>query len=167
MQQAFEKYLSRRILKKRLMMLFIAIVFLAGAIVFYQLAESTKEIIQVPIGDFGHFITREVRQDWMIVVFVICEMATIISFFLVIRDLFLCRFKTLSKGDQYVTVYRGILYNIVYVDWVENGRTIPLPNANIVETWLHDRVRLTVHFTQSFHNFAFVSFSDNTATIEL
>lgn len=167
MQQAFEKYISRRILKKRLIMIFSTALFLAGAILCYHLLEATKQIRSVPIGNSEHFYEHTVYQKPYTSALIICIVLAATSFVILIRDLMLCRFKSLQKGDQWITVYRGFIYNIVYVDFAEKGRTVHLPRVNVINVWLKDRVRATVHFSHSACNVAHISFSDHTATIDL
>lgn len=78
-----------------------------------------------------------------------------------------CRYKTAYNGKQHITAYRGLFYNIVYVDGAEKGRALPLRACNFVEVWIQDRVKVTVHFTYSIFNLAHLHFSDDTASIEL
>lgn len=167
MQQVFETQLFRKILKKRLILLFITLVFVAGIFLCHHLLEDTKQIISHPIGDSGYTRERTVYQASYKIALMISSVLASASILLLIRDLFRCRFRSFQKGDQWITVYRGSLYCIVYVDCAEKARTIPLPQANYVDVWLRGRVRATVHFVTRSLEIAHISFSDHTATVVL
>ena len=56
---------------------------------------------------------------------------------------------------------------IVYVDGQEKGRIGPFSHSHVVETWLPNRIRVTVSFSRVFSYIAHVSFSDDTASREV
>ncbi len=167
MQQVFETQLSRKILQKRLILLFMTLVFVAGIFLCHHLLEDTKQTVSQPIGDSGYMREKVVYQESYKIALMISSVLACASILLLIRDLFRCRFRSFQKGDQWITVYRGSLYCIVYVDCAEKARTIPLPQANYVDVWLRDRVRATVHFVTRSLEIAHISFSDHTATVVL
>ena len=84
-----------------------------------------------------------------------------------LSDFLFCRFQTVTKDGQDVTVYRGMLYNIVYVEGGEQGRIGPFMFSNVVEVWLPDKTRVTVSFSRTWLYMAHVSFSDDTASMEI
>jgi hypothetical protein len=55
----------------------------------------------------------------------------------------------------------------VYVDGQEKGRIGPFSHTHVVETWLPNRIRVTVSFSRVFSYIAHVSFSDDTASREV
>lgn len=160
-KELLERYLSRKTWKRRLICIVLAIVLFAVGFLCEHLRQSTKEIIQ------GEYYTRTVYNKQYLPYIFVGFIGGTLTATIVLSDFLLCRYKTVYKGQQYLTVYRGLLFISVYVDGVEKGRSIPMRHYMLVEVWLAERVKATVHFTSSPFNLAHISFSDHTATIEV
>ncbi len=169
-QADLERYLTRTRRKWRIIKFVIAVLAAALAIGFLHLWEQSAKIVyHEPLpyqtgSDGWESVEYNAAYPFF---FVICVVISALSVFYLIYDLISCRFRTVIKGDQYLTVYRGNLFIIVYVDGAEKGRSILLRRYMLVEVWLANRTRATVHFTASPSNLAHISFSDHTATIEV
>lgn len=164
-QEQFEKYLSRQMVKRRLTEVAVAVVLLVIGIVCNHLREASKQIVH-GTGAFD-FYSYAVYNDTYLPFIIAGLSCGMVCCLVVFVDLLLCKYRTVHKGQQYLTVYRGMVFNIVYVDGVEKGRIIPMRHMNMIEVWLAGPVRATVHFTTSALNLAHISFSDHTATMEV
>ena len=163
--EQLEKYLFRQILKRRLIEVSIAVILLTIGFVCNHFYETSAQIVHYD-SPFENY-TRKVYDESYIPFIIAGMTGGVVCFYIVLMDLLLSKYKTVQKGQQYLTLYRGLIFNSVYVDGIEKGRTIPMPHVNMVEVWLADRVRATVHFTASLLNIAHISFSDHTATMEV
>ena len=166
-QDQFEKHLSRKMLKRRLIEGAFVLVFLALSIVCYHLREASKEVIY---HEGFYFIPGwdEVNYNDSYIPFIVLGLivATMAGSFL-LADLISCRFATVQKDLYRITVYRGMLHNSVYVDGVEKGRMEPFSFSHVVEVWLANRIRVTVSFSRTVWYIAHISFSDQTASVEV
>ena len=159
-----ERYLSRQNLKRRLIMAMIAATLLTLGFICNHLREASRTMVpyeQFP--EIQHAVYNNSYIPWIIA----GTTAGICACFVLLLDIILCKFKTVQIGEQYLTLYRGLLFCIIYVDCVEKGRTIPFANANIVDVWLANRVRATVCFRRTLLQIAHISFSNHTASIEV
>lgn len=152
---ALERYLSRQIWTQRLVLTILAVILFAVGFLGNHLLETSRELGQ--------------REHERLYVAMVCAgmcggMLPAVGVF---TSFLRCRFKSIYKGQQYLTAYRGLLFIIVYVDGVEKARSIALHECMLLEVWLAERVKATVHFTNSALNLAHISFSDHTATIEI
>lgn len=169
-QADLERYLSRKRRKWRIIKFIVALLAAALAVGFLHLWEHSAEIVYheplpyQPSSDGWESVEHNSLYSFF---YVVCLVIFAFSIFYLIYDFISCRFRSVVKGDQYLTVYRGNLFMIVYVDGTEKGRSILLRRYMLVEVWLANRVRATVHFTASPCNLAHISFSDHTATIEV
>lgn len=160
-KEHLEQYISRKMWKRRAILILIAILLFAAAGVSAHFREATKQIVH------NGYYTRNVYNSMYLPLIIGGMVGGTASAVAVLSDFLFCRFKTVYKDDQYLTVYRGIIFLIVYVDGVEKGRSIRMRESMLVEVWLKGPVRATVHFTGSPANLAHISFSDHTATIEV
>ena len=162
----FEKYLSRRIWRRRLVYIVIALILFAIGILFAPLQESSKEAVQIDIGGSHTYTSYQYTKSYLPLINIGMTGGAFATF-LALFDLLFCRFRTFCRGDQYVSLYRGPFINIVYVNGAERGRCLATRHHNMVEVWLNGRVRASVYFTRSPINVAYISFSDDTATMEV
>ena len=154
-KEMLERYLSRKIWKRRTVLLILTVILFALGFAGAHFLESVNKN------------ANSVLPDLLIAMVCVGMCGGALAVGLLIGDFLACRYKTVYKGEQYLTVYRGLLFIVVYVDGVEKGRSIPMRECMIVEVWLANRVRATVHFTTSILNIAHISFSDDTATMEV
>ncbi len=106
----------------------------------------------VALAGFGMFIVfaalREAADSLDIVLLVLPAVFTLtfgISFF--IGSLF-CRFESVQSGKDVITVYRGMLHNILYINGVEKDRTAPFNYHYYLEGRLSDGSTATVAFAR-------------------
>lgn len=156
-QAEFEKALSRRFLRRRLIEVIIAVLFLAFGIVFHSLWQANKEMVTIP----------ENSDDGYILGISVGFAVGFCALGILLQDLLLCKFKTIQKGQQYLTVSRGLFRNSVFVDGCERVWTLRSKHCNVVELWLKNRIRVTVSFSATPFHIAHISFSDDTASIEV
>ena len=162
----FEKHLSRRIWRRRLIYIVIALILFATGVLFGQLQESSKEAVQVNVDGSHTYTSYQYTKSYLPLI-IISMIGGACATFLALFDLLFCRFRTFCRGDQYVSLCRGLFINIVYVNGAERGRCLATRHHNMVEVWLNGRVRASVYFTRSPINVAYISFSDDTATMEV
>ena len=143
-QELFQRHLSCKIWTKRIILLVLAAILITLGIVYGLYAESVN-------GSLCGIITAS------------GSLVALLFFY----HLLYCRHKTFTRGEQNISLCRGMFINIVYVDGIEKGRCLATRHHNLVEVWLKERVRASVNFTKSPLNLAYISFSDHSATIEL
>lgn len=166
-QEEFENQLRKRIRKQRLIEGAVTAFLLVMGIVSWSLREATKEVV---IHEGALFIPgwEEVNYNNAYVPFIVMGLVCAVipgSFLLV--DLLMCRFETVHKDLHDITLYRGVLHNIVYVDGIEKGRIEPFSYTNVVETRLPSNVKITVSFQRGILYLAHISFSDDTASMQV
>ncbi len=163
----FEKQLRKKDRYRRLIEGVLTGVLLAVGILFWYLRESTKEVI---LHEGFYFIPgwEEVNYNDNYVPFILLGFlgAFCIGVFWLI-DLMMCRFATIQKDLHQITIYRGMLHEIVYVDGAEKGRIEPFSFTNVAEVRLANNVKVTVSFQRGIFHIAHVSFSDDTPSIEV
>lgn len=167
MQADFERELSQKIRIRRLIIGCLALVFFTMFITCWILMEATKEIIVY--GGPAPIPTWE-RMDYneaYIIPIVAGMIGAIYCGIMLLVDFMMCGHRTVRKDLHCITLYRGIMHNIVYVDGQEKGRMEPFSHTNVVEVWLPNRIRVTVSFSRSMLYMAHVSFSDDTASREV
>lgn len=165
-QAEFEKELSCRQTKRRWLLGGLTLLFFAMFILFWILLEATKE---VTVHGGTYFPAWEsVRYNHTFIYLLIFGLCGV--FFCgisLIMDFLICGYKTIQKDQQYITVYRGMLHNFVYVDGKEKGRIGPFSVSHVVEVWLQSKVKVTVSFSRTIWLIAHISFSDHTPSMEV
>ena len=74
-----------------------------------------------------------------------------------------------DNHGYYITVYRGMLDCIVFVDGREAGRIEPFSYEHVIETVLPDKTKVIISFPQgkNLWTLVHISFSDNTPSIDI
>ncbi len=167
MQADFERELSSKIRTRRLIIGCLALVFLALFMAGWILLETTQELIVYggppPIPSWEH-----VEYNYGYIAPIALGLLGIVYCgIMLLTDFVMCGHKTIRKDLHYITLYRGIGHNIVYVDGQEKGRIGPFSHTNVAEVWLPNRIRVTVSFSRTISYMAHVSFSDDTASREV
>ena len=167
MQADFERELSKRIRTRRLIIGCLALIFLALFMTGWIMLEATKDVIirggPAPIPTWEHVDYNEAY----IPLIVLSMAAAVCCGVVLLVDFVMCGHRTIRKDLHCITLYRGLGCNIVYVDGQEKGRIGPFSHTHVVETWLPNRIRVTVSFSRVFSYIAHVSFSDDTASREV
>ena len=168
MQADFERDLATRIRIRRLITSCLALTFLAMLILCVILWETTKEVI---IHNSPYSIlplwTEVKHNNNYIFPMISMFLGTIVSSIILIVDLLMGGFRTVYKDQHCITLYRGIRYNMVYVNGEEKGRKRHFHTSNVIEVWLPNGVRVTVSFSRATWYMAHISFSDDTASREV
>ncbi len=166
-QAMFEKQLSKRIRIRRLVLTAVTLVLLTVSIVCFILLKSsgqlvvTDESLSITIQDEG---SSSVWQVFLLAFGFVCA---IFSLSVLLVDFLYSRFKTVYHGPHFITIYRGLLVNSIFVDGVETDRLGLLSFTNVIATRLPDKVRITVTFSTSILWLAHVSFSDQSTSLEI
>ena len=167
MQADFERELSKKIFARRLITGCLALVFLALFLLFFFLREASKTVTVHDAG-YSTLSWTKIQYDNSYIPFIVISFfGCLISTIALIVDLMMCGYKTICKDQHCITLYRGMARHIVYVDGQEKGRVGPFSLSNVVEVWLPNRVQVTVSVSRTIWYIAHVSFSDNTASIEV
>ncbi len=166
-----EKQLTQIIRRRRIILTAVTILSFAVFVGSWWLYEATKEVIQNPIiidGIEVHpgFAHTKYNDTYIAPLIVGLMGATTAASFL-FSDFLTVRFRTVTKNGHSLTVYRGFLHSIVYVNGKEQGRIGPFTYTHVVEVWLPDKTRATVSFSRTIWYLAHISFSDQTTSIQL
>ena len=168
-QQEFENQLTKHIFKRRLITGLIWGAFLLLTATFGILREVTKVVIHPEqhegwISDFTQII--QYNENYAILM-VLSILASIVPGSCLLVDFLQGSYRTIQKDLYHITVYRGMLHNILYVDGQEMARTKPFSHSHTVEAHLPNGVRITVSFGRTIFLLAHISYSDNTPSIEV
>lgn len=163
--ELFEKSLSKKINKRRIIEGVISVVFLITALVFSLLRESTKEVI---IHGEGYLSWTETNynNNYLIGVGIGAIVGLMALIFLVV-DFSFCRFETIKTNGHFITVYRGMKECALYINSQEKEKLTFLSFSNVIETKLPDGVKVVVSFYRGALFLAHVSFSDNNPSIDI
>ncbi len=168
-KEMLENTLRKQITKKRIIQALVFLGFLALGIVFWALREASKEVI-VHGDEFlnGAFAWKTVEYNenyvvGMIVGFVGASMAMVF----LLTDMIFCRFDTAEANDHYITVYRGMTKNVVYVNGEEKESVGMFSFTYVLETKLPDGVKIGVTFARGAFLLAHITFSDNNPSVDL
>lgn len=145
-----EKKLSKIMLTRRLIEGGIALVLSALSVVINNLRETDNSHSNFLAYSLASSITFSVAFFYMLLI-----------------DCILCKFRTTEKCDRYLTVYRGMVYLIVYVDGREIRRIPRRGYTCFIEAWITAEVRATVNFTHSIGCIAYISYSDHSPSVEI
>lgn len=143
-QAALEKRLSKRIFMRRLAEGVISVLFLVAFFISY------------------HWWTIS-KNDVLAYILSLSLSLAIVSAYLLLLDFLYCRYRTIEKASHNITVYRGMLTAVVYIDGLETGCIGPLSYINVVENWVSADLSATICFSRVFWYIAHISFSDHTS----
>ena len=150
---------------RRIAIAVITVVMIALGITFASLREASREVIVNEIyGVKWETVTyNEEYTPWI----AICFSFGIVTSTLFICDLLLGRFETLPVNGNYLTVYRGAIESVVYVNGEEGGRLELFSFAPVVEVIMPDKVKVTVTFCRGPLVMAHVTFSDKHSSVDI
>ena len=168
-KELLENTLRKQITKTRIIQALVFFGFLAIGIVFWSLREASKEVI-VHGDEFlnGAFAWKTVEYNenyvvGMIIGFVGASMAMVF----LLTDMIFCRFDTAEANGHYITAYRGMTKNVVYVNGEEKESVGMFSFTYVLETKLPDGVKIGVTFARGAFLLAHITFSDNNPSVDL
>lgn len=163
--ERLESMLKKKETVRRIAIAAFTIVMIALGITFASLREASREVIVEDIfGVKWETVTyNESYTPWIAV----CFSFGIVSSTLFICDLLLCRFETLPVNGNYLTVYRGAIESVVYVNGEEEGRLELFSFAPVVEVTMPDKVKVAVTFCRGPLVMAHVTFSDKHSSVDI
>lgn len=161
-----EENLSKYIFKRRMIEFISLFVGIVICILFFVLRDLSKEVIITGEGIFKH--ETIVYNDYYIIGILIGFFGSIIAGSFLLSDCLYSRYATTKANGYYITVYKGMLYNILYIDGEEVRRiTYTRYSSGVIETKLPDGVKVCVSFNRLMFTIAHISYSDNNASIDL
>ncbi len=160
-----EAMLKRKQTIRRIVIAAITIAMIALGITFASLREASREVI---VEDFFGIKWETVTYNesytpWIAIFFSF----GIVTSALFICDLLLCRFETLPVNGNYLTVYRGAIQSVVYVNGEEEGRLEFFCFTPVVEVTMPDKVKVAVTFCRGPLVMAHVTFSDKHSSVDI
>lgn len=168
-KELLENTLRKQIIRKRIIQAVVFIGFLSIGILFWALREASKEVI-IHGEEFldGVFAWKSVQYNenyiiGMIIGFVGGAMAVVF----LLTDMIFCRFDSTEANGNYITVYRGMIENVVYVNGEEKDRVGMFSFTYVLETKLPDGVKIGVTFCRGAFLLAHITFSDNNPSVDL
>ena len=168
-KELLENTLRKQITKTRIIQALVFFGFLAIGIVFWSLREASKEVIvhgdEFLNGAFS-WKTVEYNENYvvgMIIGFVGASMAMVF----LLTDMIFCRFDTAEANGHYITAYRGMTKNVVYVNGEEKESVGMFSFTYVLETKLPDGVKIGVTFARGAFLLAHITFSDKNPSVDL
>ena len=168
-KELLENTLRKQITKTRIIQALVFFGFLAIGIVFWSLREASKEVI-VHGDEFlnGAFAWKTVEYNenyvvGMIIGFVGASMAMVF----LLTDMIFCRFDTAEANGHYITAYRGMTKNVVYVNGEEKESVGMFSFTYVLETKLPDGVKIGVTIARGAFLLAHITFSDKNPSVDL
>ena len=163
-QHEFEKQLSRKIIVRRIIMGLATLGLLAMGIVGMYLLEATKEVI---LHEHQFIPTwEEVKYNYDYLYYIVFGFwCAFMAGSLVLIDFLVSGFRVFQAGTEIVTLYRSMIFNIVYIDGVQRGRRGPFAFLQAVECQLADGTNLSIIFNRGLKYYAYVVFSDDTESM--
>lgn len=164
--EKLEKDLSKYIFKRRMIEF---ICFFAGivmCILFFILRDITKEVI---ISGEGYFKYETiVYNDYYVIGIMIGLFGSMFAGIFLLTDCLYSRYASTKANGYYITVYKGMLYNILYINGEEIDRiTYNRYSSGVIDTRLPDGVKVCISFSRSFFSICHISYSDNNSSIDL
>ncbi len=157
MQEQLEQKLRRQIQKNRITWAVVPLTGLIIAIVFTVLREGSRQV--EIIGPPNSFLSYESVTYNNIFTFGILAGVFIGLYGLAIfSGTLFNRFETTRAGQDVITVYRGMLRNILYINGEERDRIVPFSYKYFMEAPLSDGSTVTVAFSR-FYRFR-ITFSN-------
>lgn len=161
--------LHKHRIRMRIIQSVIIILFIALCILFFKLRESTKETIihgEDLLG--GAFAWKEVKYNNIYVVgAAICLPVIFFMTVILLSDIIYCKFDTIEVNGHFITVYRGLFKNTVYINGKKSCEMGIFSLAYVLEAELPDGVEISVTFSKRAHQVAYITFSDNHPSIFL
>ena len=168
-KEQLENDLRRQRAKIRIIQALVFFGFLAIGIVFWALREASKEVIvhgeEFLDGIFA-WDTVEYNENYVIGMVIGFVGASMTAVFL-LTDMIFCRFDSTEANGHYITAYRGMTKNIVYVNGEEKDRVGMFSFTYVLETKLPDGVKISVTFARGAFLLAHITFSDNNPSVDL
>lgn len=163
--RALEDELRKRLLRRRIIEgVLLAVCFFTG-VVCSSLRESTKEVIVheygIIFGTYEEVIYNNAYVPFIVIGFIGALTAAVV----LLSDLLACRFETVEVDGYHITVYRGMIGEVLYVDGEEKGRIEMY--GHYLETSLPDGTVVTASFGRSMLDWCHLSFSNGHESIDL
>ena len=160
--EILEGKLRKKLIIRRVIIGLFIIIFAALGITCYTLREQSRE---VTVHGSGIFTYETVTyNDSYVFGVVIGVWGAVMAPVLLLLDLAFSRFATVEVNGNYITVYRGTLRCIVYVNGEENDNIF---YERVVDLRLPDGVKATVSFYRGALLLAHISFSDSNPSVDL
>lgn len=163
-----EKQLAKKQFKRRMIFGILSIVFIIMCIMSLALREASKDVVIHDIMGIYSWEEEIYNDNYFFLLLPGILGATVCLTFLV-ADFIGCKYKTIENNGHYITVYRGMLECMAFVDGCEVGRIEPFSYKHVIETVLHDKTKVIISFPQgkNLWTLAHISFSDNSPSIEV
>ena len=163
-QLEFERYLFKKVHTRRIIMCLTALGLLAMGIGGMYLLEATKEVI---LHEHQFIPTwEEVKYNYDYLYYIVFGFwGAFMAGSLVLIDFLVSGFRVFQAGTEIVTIYRSMIFNIVYIDGVQRGRRGPFAFLQAVECQLADGTNLSIIFNRGLKYYAYVVFSDDTESM--
>ncbi len=162
--KALEDILRKKLLRRRIILGVLTLVFFILGVVCSSLRETTREVI---VHDYGFFTRDEIVYNNVYVPFIVIGfMGMLAAAVSLLTDFLSCRFETIEVNGYHVTVYRGAIGNYVYVDGGEKDR-LETSYRNHIEITLPDGTTVNFSFGRSMLEWCHISFSDGRESIDL
>ena len=158
--------LKKKQVTRRIAIAIVSILMIIIGITCAALREASREVI---VNDIGMGLQwKTVIYDERYIPGIACGFTIgIVTIIVFICDLLLCRFKTLEVNGHYLTVYRGLVDSIVYINGEEAGRLELFGSSPVVEIRMPDNVKVSITFCRSWIIMAHISFSNNNPSIDI
>ncbi len=165
LKDQLEKRLSKIMKKRRMIEGLICVIFFVIGIVCSILREASREVI---VHGEGFLSFEEVKYNNNYIAGIV--IGFFVSFFLAIfflSDLLASGFATTKANGHFITIYRGMNSNYVYINGDEKGKIGPFDLNNVFETKLPDGVKVVVSFSRRMLTYAHISYSDNNPSVDI
>lgn len=166
-QAIFEKQLSKRIRIRRLALTAVTLVLLTVNIVCFCLLKNSGQLVATDKSFIIAIQDEAISSVCQVFILIFAFVGALLVLSVLLIDLLSSRFKTVYHGPHFITIYRGPLVRSIFVDGVETDRLGVFSFTNVMATWLPDKVRITVAFSNSILWLAHISFSDQSTSLEV
>ncbi len=156
--------LHKIITKRRIIEGVLSLVFTILWVTCYFLRENSKVV--TTIGEIFTYRQVTYNNNYIIGV-VIGLMFGMLALVLFLTDLIMCRFASTEANGHYITVYRGLIYSILYINGEEVGRLGGFIWNNVIEATLPDGVKVTTSIQRAFFCLAHISYSDHNQSVDI
>ena len=131
-------------------------------VIFCVLLNNSKEVVQ-------YVETIEVTE--YNVMYILCivysSLITLVAIVFLVVEYLLCNFGTAEANDQYITVFKTMMQNTVYINGEFNVKIYSISMKLFHKVKLPNDVSVTITFLPFPFRLARFSFDDNTPSIEL
>ena len=157
-----ELLLKRKKKTRKLLRWIFLLISIIAIVTFCVLLNSTKEVVK-------YIDTIEVTE--YDVTYILCivysSLSTIVAIIFLVVEYLLCNFGTAESNDQYITVFKTISQNTVYINGEFNVKLYSISIKLFHKIKLPNDVCVTITFLPFPFRLARFSFDDNTPSIEL